>query len=155
LLADLEVIATYESIRRWRQKFRLGYARKLKKRQGRLGDTWHIDEVFVQIQGQSQYLYRAVDQDGDIIDILVQLRCNQQAVDWFFRCLLIGQGSNPRWLVTDNSEAMPLRIEGCDQPCTTKIMSMRITKSQSRTNRHGNESERCENFLHRLRHNHS
>ncbi len=46
--------------------------RKLKKRQGRLGDTWHIDEVFVTIRGQRQYLWRVVDQDGDTIDILVQ-----------------------------------------------------------------------------------
>ncbi len=48
------------------------YARKLKKRQGRLGDTWHLDEVFVSIQGEQQYLWRAVDQEGDTIDILVQ-----------------------------------------------------------------------------------
>ena len=92
---------THETIRQWCQKFGPDYARILKKRQGRLGDTWHIDEVFVTIQGQRQYLWRAVDQDGDTIDILVQRRRNQRAAERFFRRLIKGQGRDPRWLVTD------------------------------------------------------
>jgi len=55
---------TYETVRQWCQKFGPDYARKLKKRQGRLGDTWHIDEVFVTNQGQRQYLWRAVAISG-------------------------------------------------------------------------------------------
>ena len=90
LLAERGIIVTYESIRPWCQKFGPDYARKLKQRQGRLGDTWHIDEVFVTIQGQRQYLWRAVDQDGNVIDILVQRRRNQQAAECFFRRLLKG-----------------------------------------------------------------
>ena len=101
LLAKRGISVTYETIRQWCQKFGPDYARKLKKRQGRLGDTWHIDEVFVTIQGQRQYLWRAVDQDGDCIDILVQRRRNQRAAERFFRRLLKGQGREPRWLVTD------------------------------------------------------
>ncbi len=101
LLAKRGISVTYETIRQWCQKFGPDYARKLKKRQGRLGDTWHIDEVFVTIQGQRQYLWRAVDQDGDVIDILVQRRRNQQAAERFFRRLLKAQGCEPRWLVTD------------------------------------------------------
>jgi putative transposase len=101
LLAKRSISVTYETIRQWCQKFGPDYARKLKKRQGRLGDTWHIDEVFVTIQGQRQYLWRAVDQDGDVIDILVQRRRNQRAAERFFGRLLKGQGSEPRWLVTD------------------------------------------------------
>jgi putative transposase len=73
----------------------------LKKRQGRSGDTWYLDEVFITIQGEQQYLWRAVDQDGDTIDILVQRRRNKQAAVRFFRRLLKGQGREPRWLVTD------------------------------------------------------
>lgn len=57
--------------------------------------------MFVTIQGQRQYLWRAVDQDGDVLDILVQPRRNQQAAERFFRRLLKGQGTEPRWLVTD------------------------------------------------------
>jgi len=101
LLAKRSISVTYETIRQWCQKFGPDYARKLKKRQGRVGDTWHIDEVFVTIQGQRQYLWRAVDQDGDCIDILVQRRRNQRAAERFFRRLIKGQGREPRWLVTD------------------------------------------------------
>ena len=72
-----------------------------KKRQGRLGDTWHIDDVFVTIQGQCQYLWRAADQDGDTIDIFVQHRRNKHAAIRFFRQLLKGQRVEPRWLITD------------------------------------------------------
>ena len=68
---------------------------------GRLGDTWHLEELFVTIQGQRQYLWRTVDQDGDVIDILVQPRRDQRAAERFFRKLLKGQGREPRRLVTD------------------------------------------------------
>jgi putative transposase len=101
LLAKRGVTVTYETVRQWCQKFGPDYARKLKNRQGRLGDTWHIDEVFVTIHGQRHYLWRAVDQDGDTIDILVQRRRNQRATERFFRRLIKGQGGEPRWLVTD------------------------------------------------------
>ncbi len=77
------------------------HAAKFKNRQGRLGDIWHIDEVFVTIQGQRQYLWLAVDQDGDVIDILMQHRRNQQAAERFSHRLLKGQGGEPPWLVTD------------------------------------------------------
>ena len=105
LLAERGVTVTYETVRQWCQKFGPDYARKLKKRQGRLGDTWHIDEVFVTIQGERHYLWRAVDQDGDTIDILVQRRRNQRAAEAFFRRLLKGQGGEPRWLVTDKRKS--------------------------------------------------
>jgi putative transposase len=101
LLAERGVTVTYETVRQWCQKFGPAYARKLKKQQGRLGDTWHIDEVFVTIQGERHYLWRAVGQDGDVIDILVQRRRNQRAAERFFHRLLKGQGGEPRWLVTD------------------------------------------------------
>jgi len=101
LLAERGITVTYETVRQWCQKFGPAYARKLKKRQGRIGDTWHIDEVFVTIQGQRHYLWRAVDQDGDCLDILVQRRRNQRAAERFFRRLIKGQGREPRWLVTD------------------------------------------------------
>ena len=57
-----------------RDRLGLGYARRLRRQRGRLGDTWHLDELFVTIQGQRQYLWRAVDQDGHVIDMLVQSR---------------------------------------------------------------------------------
>ncbi len=101
LLAERGMIVSYESIRQWCRKFGPAYARALKRRQGRLGDTWHLDELFVTIRGQRHYLWRAVDQDGDVIDILVQPRRDRHAAERFFRRLLKGQGREPRRLVTD------------------------------------------------------
>ena len=100
-LAERGATVSYESIRHWCRKFGTGYARRLKRREERLGDTWHLDELFVTIQGQRQYLWRAVDQYGDVIDILVQPRRDRRAAKRFFRKLLKGQGGEPRRLVTD------------------------------------------------------
>ena len=101
LLAERGIIVSHEAIRRWCAKFGPDYARKLRRRRGRLGDTWYLDEVFVTIRGERHYLWRAVDQDGDVIDILVQRRRSASAAKRFFRKLLKGQESEPRWLITD------------------------------------------------------
>ena len=101
LLAERGIIVSYETVRQWCRKFGPDYARRLRRRQGRLGDTWFLDEVFVTINGQRQYLWRAVDQDGDVIDILVQSRRNRRAAERFFLKLLKGQGKVPFRLVTD------------------------------------------------------
>ena len=107
LLAERGVSVTYESIRQWCLTFGLDYARRLRRRRGRMGDTWHLDEVFVKIQGRQQYLWRAVDEDGDVIDILVQSRRNRRAAIRFFRKLLKGQGCVPRRLITDKLRSYP------------------------------------------------
>ena len=101
LLAARGIIVSYETVRQWCIKFGPDYARRLKRRQGRLGDTWFLDEVFVTINGQRQYLWRAVDQDGDVIDILVQPRRDGRAARRFFRRLLRSQRQEPCRLVTD------------------------------------------------------
>ena len=84
LLAQRGITASYEAIRQWCQRFGPEYARILRHRQGRLGDTWHLDELFVNIHGRLQYLWRAADQDGDVIDILVQPRRDRRAAERFF-----------------------------------------------------------------------
>jgi putative transposase len=101
LLAERGVIVSYEAIRSWCAKFGPEYARKARRRRGQLGDSWFLDEVFVTIRGERHYLWRAVDQDGDVIDILVQRRRDAGAAKRFFRKLLKGHGSEPRWLITD------------------------------------------------------
>lgn len=101
LLAQRGIVVSYETIRQWCEKFGPDYAAKLKRRRGRLGDTWLLDEVFVTIRGKRQYLWRAVDQDGDLIDLLVQPRRNRRAAEKFFRKLLKGEGCEPRQIVTD------------------------------------------------------
>ncbi len=101
LLAERGIDVTYETIRQWCTKFGPEYARKLRRCEGRLGDIWHLDEVFVKIRGELHYLWRAVDQDGDVIDILVQKRRNRGAARRFFRLLLKEQQSSPSRIVTD------------------------------------------------------
>ena len=75
LLAERGVIVSYESNRQWCLKFGPHYAKQLRKRQRRLGDTWYMDELtFITVRGERRYLWRAVDQDNNIIDILIQKR---------------------------------------------------------------------------------
>ena len=101
LLAERGMTVSYEAIRQWCQTFGLDYARRLRRRRGRMGDTWYLDEMFVTIQGRRQYLWRAVDEDGDALDILVQSRRDRRAAARFFHKLLKGQGREPRRLITD------------------------------------------------------
>ncbi len=92
LLAERGITVTYETVRKWCRKFVPDYTRNLQRPQGCLGDTWHVDDVFMTGQGQRQYLWRAVDQDGATVDILVQRRRNHRAAERFFRRLFQGQG---------------------------------------------------------------
>ena len=101
LLAQRGITVSYETICRWCQTFGLDYARTLRRRGGQLGDTWYLDEVFVTFHGRRQYLWRAVDQDGDLVDILVQTRRDRHAAVRFFRKVLKGQGRSPHRLITD------------------------------------------------------
>ena len=101
MLAIRGIQTSYESIRRWCMKFPQEYGKTLRKRQGKLGDIWYLDEVFLSIGGKRQYLWRAVDQDGDVIDILVQSRRNKGAARRFFKKLFKGQASIPLKIVTD------------------------------------------------------
>ena len=107
LLAKRGITVTHETIRQWCATFGLDYARRLRSRRGRQGDTWSLDEVFVKIQGRQQYLWRAVDEDGDVLDILVQSRRNRRAAIRFFRKLLKRQGDVPQRLVTDKLPSYP------------------------------------------------
>ena len=95
------VIVTYETIRQWCAKFGPVYAAGLRRRQPRPGDKWHLDEVFLTINGRRQYLWRAVDQDGNVLDILVSCRRDAKAAKRFFRKLLKRQCASFRVLVTD------------------------------------------------------
>jgi len=101
LLAERGIEVSYESIRNWCNRFGPKYTHKIKERGGRLGDTWYLDEVFIKIHGEHVYLWRAVDQDGDTIDLLVQKWRNKQAAKRFFQKLLKGQCTSPRRIVTD------------------------------------------------------
>ena len=95
------VIVSYEAIRKWCRKFGQTYANALRRRRPRPGDKWHLDEVFITINKERHYLWRAVDQDGHVLDILVQSRRNKHAAKKFFRKLLKGLLYVPRVIITD------------------------------------------------------
>jgi putative transposase len=101
LLFARGVIATDKAIRTWCVKFGQRYANELRRRRPRPGAKWHLDEVFLTINGARQYLWRAVDQDGNVLDILVQTRRDKKAAKKFFRKLLKRCQYVPRVLVTD------------------------------------------------------
>ncbi len=101
LMAERGVLLTYETVRYWCQKFGQAYANQLRHRRPRPGDTWHLDEMLLIINKERHYLWRAVDQDGHVLDILVQRRRDKQAAKKFFRKLLKGLTYAPRVIITD------------------------------------------------------
>ncbi|PWI07679.1 IS6 family transposase [Streptomyces sp. NWU339] len=123
LMPGRGVIVSYETIRRWCAKFGQVYANALRRRRPRPGDKWHLDEVFIKINGERKYLWRAVDADGTVLDILVQNRRDTTAARRFFRTLLTKTRTVPRVVVTDrlrsygtaHREVMPSVEHRCHQ----------------------------------------
>jgi putative transposase len=101
LLFAWGIIVTYEAIRKWCRKFGQPYANQLRCRRPQSGDKWHLDEVFLSIRGERHDLWRAVDQDGNGLDILVQRRRDKHAAKKFFRKRLKSLTYVPRVLITD------------------------------------------------------
>jgi putative transposase len=79
LMLERRIVVSYQTVHRWCAKFGSAYAGALRLRQPRPGNKWHLDEVFIKINGRLQYLWRAVDQDGSVLDILVQDRRDKAA----------------------------------------------------------------------------
>jgi putative transposase len=101
ILAERGMSVSYETVRRGCKKFGQTFADRMRRPRPRPGDKWHMDEVFIRIQGIQHYLWRAVDQDGIVLDILVQSRRNAKAAERFFKRLLKGLQYEPRVIVTD------------------------------------------------------
>ena len=101
LFAERGIDVSYETVRRWVLKFGSIYARKLNKSRPRPSGQWHLDEVFVSINGKRSYLWRAVDDEGEVLEILVQSRRNKRAAIKLMRKLLKKQGFVPDIIVTD------------------------------------------------------
>jgi putative transposase len=154
LLAERGVVVSYETVRQWTLKFGQTYANDLRRRRPKTGDKWHLDEVFLNINGKTHYLWRAVDQHGTVLDILVQSRRNKVAAKKFFRKLLTGCQYVPRILITDKlasyaaakKEVMPSvqhrqhkrlnnRAENSHQPTRQRERTMRGFKSAGHAQR--------------------
>src|SRR5476651_2794129 len=101
LLAARGIELTYETVRRWSVKFGLGIARRIRSTALARGDKWHLDEVVVAINGKKHWLWRAVDQHGAVLDVLVQSRRDKHAAKRLMRKLLKKHGRAPRVLITD------------------------------------------------------
>ncbi|GAA3503475.1 IS6 family transposase [Streptomyces prasinosporus] len=143
-----DVFVSHETIRRWCLKFGQSYANALRRRGSRPGDKWHLDEVFIKINGEHKYLWRAVDADGTVLEILVQNRRDKAAAKRFFRKLMKATQSVPRVIVTDklrsygaaHREAMPSvehrchkglnnRAENSHQPTRQREHAMKSFRS--------------------------
>jgi putative transposase len=154
LLAERGVAVTCETVRQWCLKFGQAYANQLPRRRAKPGDKWHLDEVFLKINGKTSYLWRAVDQHGNVLDILVQSRRNKAAAKKFFRKLLKRCEYVPRVLMTDKlgsyktakKEVMPSvehrkhkrlnnRAENSHQPTRQRERPMRCFKSPGHAQR--------------------
>jgi putative transposase len=112
LLAERGIIVSREAIRLWCIKFGALYAQRLKRRHRGYGDTFYIDEVFVKINGKQHYLWRAVDQDGEVVDVYLQAKRDGAAAKHFFRRLLKSSGSELRRIVTDKLRSYPVAHRG-------------------------------------------
>ena len=101
LLAERGIDVTYEAIRLWCNRFGPKFAARLRKKHRGYGDTFFIDEVFIRIDGKQHYLWRAVDQDGEVVDVYLQKRRDGAAAKRFFKRLLKKHHDEPRKIVTD------------------------------------------------------
>jgi len=128
LMAERGVDVSHETIRAWCEKFGRLYAKRLRARRDRLGDRWHLDEVFLKINGRMQYLWRAVDQDGSVLDVLVQPKRDKRAAAKFFRKLLKGQAYAPRVVVTD-------RFPSYRAPCAELVSGATHVRDRHANNR--------------------
>jgi putative transposase len=156
LLAERGITVSYESIRLWCNKFGPKYAKRLKCRHQGFGDTFYIDEVFVKIAGKQQYLWRAVDQDGEVVDVFLQARRDGMAAKHFFRRLLKSHHGEPRKIVTDklrsygvaHRELIPDTMHDTSQYANNRAeLSHQSTRVRERGMRGFKSTQQAQRFL--------
>ncbi|MFE2570741.1 IS6 family transposase [Streptomyces mirabilis] len=136
LMLERGVTVSYETVRRWCVKFGQQYANALRRRQPRPGDKWHLDEAFIKVNGKQKYLRRAVDLDGNVLDVLVQNRRDKAAARRFFRRLMKKTGAVPRVVVTDRLRsygAAHREVMPCVQHRQSKYLNNRVENSHQPT----------------------
>jgi putative transposase len=156
LLAERGITVSYETIRLWCIKFGALYSKRLKRKHRGYGDTFYIDEVFVKINGKQHYLWRAVDQDGEVADVYLQGKRNGATAKRFFKRLLRSNGSEPRKIVTDklrsypvaHREVMPETIHVTDQYANNRAeQSHEATRVRERVMRKFKSVGQAQKFL--------
>ena len=156
LLAERGIIVSREAIRLWCIKFGALYAQRLKRKHRGYGDTFYIDEVFVKINGKQYYLWRAVDQDGEVVVVYLQARRDGTAAKRFFKRLLRSHGGEPRQIVTDklrsypvaHRETMPEAIHVTDQYANNRAeQSHETTRVRERGMRRFKSMKQAQRFV--------
>lgn len=172
MLAARSMDVTYETVRRWALKFGQQIAKNIRHRPAAFGDKWHLDEVVVNINGRHRWLWRAVDQHGAVLDVLVQSRRNRQAAERLMRKLLRRHGKSPRVMVTDKlksytaaNKKMGLkfehrqhkglnnRAENSHQPTRVREKVMRKFKSPRQLQRFVSVHDQVANIFQHCRYN--
>ena len=156
LLAERGISVSYETIRLWGIKFGPKYAYRLKRKHQGYGETFFIDEVFVKIDGKQHYLWRAVDQDGEVVDVFLQKRRDGAAAKRFFRRLLKKHQGEPRKIVTDklrsygvaHRELIPDAIHDTSQYANNRAeLSHQPTRVRERGMRRFKSMKQAQRFL--------
>jgi putative transposase len=167
MLAARGIVVSHESVRQWALKFGQAFANQIRRRLPRLGDKWHLDEVALKIAGKKHWLWRAVDQSGVVLDVLVQRRRDKQAAKRLLRKLLKRQMRPPRVMITDKlgsygaakREIMPgvehrqhkglnNRAENSHQPTRRRERQMKRFKSAGQAQRFLSAHDQINNLFH-------
>jgi putative transposase len=171
MLAACGILVSHETVRQWALKFGQSFAKQIRRRLPAPGDKWHLDEVVISIAGQKHWLWRAVDQHGAVLDILVQSRRNAKAAKRLLRKLLKKQGVAPRVMITDKlasyaaakREVMPglehrqhkglnNRAENSHQPTRRRERIMKRFKSAGQAQRFLSVHDQVANLFRRSTH---
>jgi putative transposase len=167
MLAARGITVSHETVRQWARKFGQAFANRVRRRLPCPGDKWHLDEVVVTIAGTKHWLWRAVDQDGLVLDVLVQSRRDQRAAKRLLRKLLKRQGRAPRVLITDKLASYPAakqelmpgvehrrhkglnnRAENSHQPTRRRERQMKRFKSPGQAQRFLSAHDQVNNLFH-------
>jgi putative transposase len=173
MLAARGIVVSHETVRQWALKFGQVFANRIRRRLPTAGDKWHLDEVAIKIAGKKHWVWRAVDQDGIMLDILVQSRRNKRAAKRLLRKLLKRQCRAPRAMITDKlasygaakREVMPgiehrqhkglnNRAENSHQPTRRRERQMKQFKSAGQAQRFLSAHDQINNLFH-LRRDHA
>src|ERR671917_1122450 len=173
MLAARGIIVSHESVRQWALKFGQAFANRIRRRLPCAGDKWHLDEVAVKIAGKKHWLWRAVDQDGIVLNVLVQSRRDKGAAKRLPRKLLKRQCRVPRVMITDKlasygaakrqlvpgvehrrHEGLNNRAENSHQPTRRRERQMKRFKSPRQAQRFLSAHDRIDNLF-RLRRDHA
>jgi putative transposase len=167
MLAARGIVVSHETVRQWARKFGQTFANAIRRRLPRVGDKWHLDEVVIKIAGKTHWLWRAVDQHGIVLDVLVQSRRDATAAKRLLRRLLKRQGRAPRVMITDKLASYPAakndlmpgvahrrhkglnnRAENSHQPTRRRERQMKRFKSSGQAQRFLSAHDPINNLFH-------